>query len=1457
MFDDLSLDARDLARTRTPATTFSRRGALWLGAWLAAVLLMPACGGGGSEDEPAAERAPLNEQTSALFQEGATCSLTMLGGACKGPWAYRAYTTPCYNERRDPLCPKETHYEARTCLVARTGLTFNIVTDVACAPCSNPSQLSTKCANEGALYRAMIAGNTSIVGMTPTVSNVVRVGNGHTGTCTVDYTNAGTAQDVACGTYPVLRDGICRLPAFGEAPKGECGDESADRASAPGLTLAALAAAQPYLNPSLPKDCSTQDDLAVEPTRLTTTLARLSAAHAVWTNLPAPAEQEDAARRDLARNAKLMYELGTVASSPAELAQIRALYTSQPEQEMGCGVTDRPQVSEACRATGISNGLEGALELCTRMLSSHVVSAVFTVEAERCFQLLARPELQAPGCGVEYRTLVETVAEKLFDKLLNEVAKPAGAAELQGLSATLSWLDRWYTSAAIAFAAAPAELDDATGRVLRAFWKRVYDVGAVLPIAFPAGDAGSDATKAMLATLFSQRIEVDRQVLAAAYAAPAPIDEIPLLLITADALTSLQERLHTSAPLYDFACRIKGCTAAMANEATLLLRLIGAIGDDAALQEAITAASPLVRAPWRDAFTALRARRPALTLAYQRASGNPAATLAELYQPNIVPAAAGLKALVQESSAMWASYASHGTLLPRAGGTLRTALNESKLTDTKTLLAQTNALLKTAIDDHQRARGDFANVVLTRINQQQHQARLDAELALMESEYDDLGADLDGLMASQDQAEQMIGSFMSTYTRRAGEPGWLPAYPITTSTSQLTVHPSEARGDGGRLTDDAQLPGIAVRDPAQPAQPLMIQVAKGDLLNFQISGTWAPTCALRAAKMGRSNSTFEDPVNAMTSSEGYSTSWGNSKFHATEHSSTDFSSRTTTKSVCGNIKANLLQVSYMGYDLGNADVSASYCKAWQTGHSEADTTTQGRRNEASAQFAGGLRLAGTPFAKEPAGALLAVEVELVEGVERIINVHVVRPNASILFRGAGKVYLVVNDKGGCTPLNTGTLNVSYSRAQPAAVAAQTLAETMANALAALSTQAQLYIAQGSVTAAELSALQTSAYDQLRAACNGCELSAYPEQVRGMFDAWLTAQVASIERQTRISAAIRALTRLSMRAAAMKQDILGAIDSSRLTALMTSWQLGHLAYHELHGKADLVLEVGNDYVLPMMRIRYPQALTALRSLSNDDIEAVRTADWTMPFDEQANRLRVLIDAVVVRLQQAGLVGGNREVPVILAFPKPVALGAPARPSIPGANVVPPERLSGVWEPCTTPGADGYCLKAHPVFTVTPEDVYGRVGIGLGCTEVAPIVRAQAFYAANTGFTGNAAWNNSPYRFDSFRHEDITFPTEAGPVNHRIGAELAPLTNGRMRSIAGTATNAWSTFATYALASHDFEGATPFGSFALELGAFATSEAAPFATAHTIAVIFQLDTRGATGPLAGLTACTGGH
>ena len=160
----------------------------------------------------------------------------------------------------------------------------------------------------------------------------------------------------------------------------------------------------------------------------------------------------------------------------------------------------------------------------------------------------------------------------------------------------------------------------------------------------------------------------------------------------------------------------------------------------------------------------------------------------------------------------------------------------------------------------------------------------------------------------------------------------------------------------------------------------------------------------------------------------------------------------------------------------------------------------------------------------------------------------------------------------------------------------------------------------------------------------------------------------------------------------------------------------------------------------------------------------------------------------------------------------------------------------------------------MFTIAPEDVYGQPLIGLGCQEAAPVVQTFAVFGANGGDSGNATWNSNPRRADIFRGGDVSFPTEEGILGYRMDGPSASLAPSRVRVLAERASAAFATFDTFVRHdNNELQGVSPFSSFAVELGDYATSSAFPISKSSSIIVIFDLQTRTATAPLAGLGVC----
>src|SRR4029078_5217022 len=119
----------------------------------------------------------------------------------------------------------------------------------------------------------------------------------------------------------------------------------------------------------------------------------------------------------------------------------------------------------------------------------------------------------------------------------------------------------------------------------------------------------------------------------------------------------------------------------------------------------------------------------------------------------------------------------------------------------------------------------------------------------------------------------------------------------------------------------------------------------------------------------------------------------------------------------------------------------------------------------------------------------------------------------------------------------------------------------------------------------------------------------------------------------------------------------------------------LSHAQLRSYGDLLLELANDNILPILHILYPQALATLRTAKASGIGSLHTFDWTLPYDEQLFLLESLADAVKGRIDDARNTSGQSVAPIGVLFPKPTAPGTPV-PDLPGFVVAAPARLAAV-------------------------------------------------------------------------------------------------------------------------------------------------------------------------------------
>ncbi len=1476
---------------RTTRSTWMRFAAL-MGGGLAAVACSSAPGAPASD---AVERTA--GATAALGGETTACTPSMLSwsdptstsSACGGPWLYRDYAHPCYNLGTDGFICGWNTTTCLSCLHDEIGRTAGTSQDVSIgcrtiAPKGCSGTLQAACNTAATRFKSSVQGNTVNVIASGALTGAISVEDVDTGIFERHQTCQITLQNAAYGASPKCTSGTtttcktsartCRSPSFGTAPLGQCGTDTSTWVSsqAGGQSRASLQAADPYANVAPDQStCTTFEQLPIgtaaeAQARVAQTLPLLDPAAPQWATVTAPPSVEASARDVIVRELELLFELEGNLLTEEQRKSIRALYDLRPDVAASCGGPATGAVSDACVPFGAAAGLNGMVGLCRRLESSHVPAAVLDEEVPGCLGLLTHPALRGTdACVGEYRSAIETIAESLIDRQLAALAPGSGGAPPAGIGAVLSRIDAWFRSAEVMFAADPAALDAAESRVMAKLWTRVNEVVHPLPASFPAGAAGTDAARDQIAALFGAELDAARYLLGAAFASPAPLSTRPLLRLVSDALGPLAEKLDHAAPYYDFACRYRRCAPREANEAALLYRLMGALTSASELTGALGSTASL-RPEWRDVFTAIRDRHPALVAAYRDAVKRPDADLTEILSGTVGGAGGDLGLVAGAASARWSAYAQTGFLRPHTVGVLRTGLDDARRVGMADQFDLRRADLRGAVQSLKGARGDFANTILSRIQSGQLLTHVHDEVVQVLREMLQQSDDLEGMRRAEAHEQDEHGDFMARYLENAARPGWIPDYPVNQQASLLALDAGAARWTSG-FVRTADLATVAVRDPAHPDAPWLTPAAKGDLITFKVAGQWAPTCALRSASLAGPGGpgSVADPIHALTGPEGYTLTWESDHFqaHSFTNSRDDFQSSTSTTSLCATANVKLAGVVLDGIDVASAGLSGSACESWESGTKISDTTSDSTGDHAqyTAGFAGGLRLENTPFPTLPAGALLLVEAyDAPEGL-RVRDIHVVGRDSAFLMPADSKLMLVVND-GHCATYDTSSLAVTILHAQSAAAASQALAGVMADVLTDLRASEATYVAEGSVTSTELHAIETGAYDRLRTACGGCAIESYPATVRGMFDAWLSFHLAAVEREVRMSALERQMDLDALRLVSFSHDRESAADQGRVEQLLTRWQLGNLSGHQLEAEAALLFESSDEYLFPMLQIRYPTALDQIRSSAAAVLDDLRSEDFMAPIEAFADKAETVASVVSARLRTAALSGTSRTAPLVLAFPKPPIPGATdeggdlfgdgAAAGV-GWNKAQASRREMVWEPVTdaTSGAViDYRLRAKAVFDVRPEDVYQDHQGGLFCFEAAPVIRSMALFAVTGSDSRNAEWNANPRRRPAYPSVTRLFSHEAAGQLWRI--ENPDWSAFALRILAGREDDTTTVFNTTAASEHAVQGLSPFGTFTVDFASSIT-DGSLLSQASSVLVVMDVEPRGSLGPLADVTAC----
>lgn len=1160
--------------------------------------------------------------------------------------------------------------------------------------------------------------------------------------------------------------------------------------------------------------------------------------------------------------------------------------------------------------------IDGQLRACERVSlsqagDSHVPLKVAESLAPYCIERAVAVKSVAQGvAGAAARTSYIDAYISMTNSLLKALlgyVPPAGTGfetpeqRRPVLQNHLALIGKWFASVRTGIF-----VSDATGTADEKLWKATSDIvgyawqGLYQP-AYDQFKANNNLGDYRTAGLASDREMLDALFPDPAWPAPTgtpPLTTAPALLFVADAVKPTLDRTDRLTPYHDLGCRFLDCTRpAKVTELSSMYRITANLPSASGLSAELTAADNAKSASsssaffsknwaaWRGTMGRVQARhadvlQAAVKDALNTTAGYEPAMLADAPASG-APAVVALAGLVQRTAKSADNYSKGGLFNKESARSLPVGLLTSSIRAIDSNVAGSLAALDEAIRSFNDEMRNYVGALTAEIDdttrtndlEARKQALLDraAELSkdqsglaisetVDESRFADQNARLEAVMRSAG-SKLLSANDIGTWSLEGGDGRFVNGQSYETI-QQLAVERCGEGGSGGRVAS---------------GQP-------GEVLNFSVSGTYQPSCALQAL----SGSFYGAAVNPITS-EG-------SKLQDAEAGSSGYEFQSSTSGLQSHAITNTTSETWHA----NADLCASSpnwfvsikaCFGYQWSKSWSDSSTRGNEARNSASFALGLRLPGTPFPSYPAGALLAVLMKPGSvSPSDILDVQVVQqPQGTITFGRAADVYLVVNDADCRTMGTSKRLTVTATKLVPAAESAKQIAAAMQSIekylrepdpVSGLPSVADSRIAQGRLMPSDLADLKTEAFQRLRTSCNSCDVAtSFDGVLRGFFETWLDWQLSHISREIGRISILREMNHIQTEAAALDRDLGLAGQRGRLARLLPMWALRNLDYanDKLNLSTRSLVNMVSEALQPMVYLRYPELLGGLTTP-----QKLLGLDWVdeplgKSSDEGtslASKVALAIREITQKLDSAIALstdptsGDVTEAYALLRFPNPYDPISADSGGLPLAGrEADVARAQRVWD----------AIRDHfqrdietPIrFEVRPDDLYqaGTVNALLGCNLVSPVIKSMAIYLV-TGLSKSTtadSLNSQSFLSPTKAQRVMWFPTTFGidqfsfDNDDYVSASSSKLYYGAEEEWQARfeGKNGFSPLSPIDL-SQSIKGISPFTSFSLAaLGALGDPWWGTTDEARDLVVVFRLEARrkGAAGgsAVSGISTC----
>ncbi|WP_155894091.1 hypothetical protein [Cystobacter fuscus] len=1296
--------------------------------------------------------------------------------------------------------------------------------------------------------------------------------------------------------------GTCRHPAFLESlDPNACGTDAGPFFSAPGQSVDALKSDPKVqvawkkllnLNGSVPTPavefgstrCLTCEDKPLDNPAQTQQQARelyncldgmLGAQNDV-AGLPEGAPLSGVSRPALANQLverlKLLFERKGSLLSDGQQARILQLYNTDPYKSVRLDCPSPftpPPVTSACGDLG---NLNQQLGFCSLLEPAHVPRSARDSYLSQCLGLASDITLIPVGdacSSAAYRDSFFSLMASLVTRQVTPLSLSTPTAgepvvDPQQLHYALRAMDTWYVNLRSELSSDPVLFKERVGNklpgFLSTFWDAAYATRVHLDTEIPSLPAEqlTDYLDTYLGNVSNLSMAVERDVLRAALpvSGPPPMTSSALVLVMGEAFTGLTHRLESLRPLHDLGCRFKRCSPTEdSSQMSQLWGLLANLDDAGRLQTQLGKANQ-VGVNWREVFTQIQRNHTTVANAVRDSLlENPvyaskadswkellSSGLPESMSPGMVP----LAQHIQQALARTRSHERTGLLEPTLQNTLYRGIQEAQQEQTISRVKSDNDNLGNKLDTYSANRKEAVVALQQEISTRSGQSRLLAELQQKVSELEEFSRNQAALRHNievQQARYALFAQILNQQLKKEAGDNRVAYDRVSRTLADVTA--DNARRDtsqgksGVEVVSFYKWPGTG---PGNDEPSLSIK--KGDVVNFDTSGSWSPTCALQTAQQAPF---ITNPIvvssqgrGFTTGPEGFSISTEGSTFKASAtervNQNGTFYSKSNSYSDCAGAEMSL--------NIGHESVPVFSARAYERvescyksdhgtsgGVTNSTSSTLGGESRQTASFHRGLRLQNTPFPDMPVGSLLAVVMK--RGATAldhasILDIHVVQsPYTSFSVQEDADVYLVVNDKTGCAVDTSVGLNVTMTRVRPLGSVVAEVATQMAKTLLDIRSQTDDFLASGRLLPSDKAQLRSTALLQLGGLTN------FPD-IMSIYEAWLDAELAVLEKKVEARTVELSMARLVLETRALNEQLQLSNAELRMTRKVSSWALRELDADTLSGYSLLVLNKVMSQLYPIVDLRHPGVFETLTGDYYEDqldkLIQIKVEDTLRLHVQSAHDL--VTDLIGVLEDARGGTPSLVPTQVALRFPRPVIVPShPRQPSL--FRTADTERSAALWAAVDN--------KTRASIVLTPADLYAAgVSPGsskLGCNEAAPVIDAMGIHFVWINPLAKQRTESENIRVNVEFDQSLVFPREDGPVSYFMDTREWTTFNVKT-TYDGSIANAGSRFLNYAAPTRVANGLSPFTKFSID---FSSPDLSGLWEADDIILFFTVSVR----------------